>query len=355
KFLQDSELVKRLKVLQRDHFESVLEANWDDRFVQRRRRVGQVHAERGIGHLYFLGAYYKFFEHILQRMGDENQGDMLQNRENLASLLKAVFLDIGLTLESYFSRLSRNLRQALDIIWQANNQLRQFARLASHDLKTPLGTVANLCEEVLDEFGNDLPDESAELIQAARRTVFDMSETIDELLSSILDPNAESSDDETSSEEIIREAVERIRPELTKKEIVVTLPSGMPDVRGNKVQLREAFYNLFSNAEKYIDKRPGRIEVGFEIRDADCIFSIADNGPGIPEEKLDQIFSAFYRLSQNHNQPGSGLGLYFTKNLIEQQGGKIWAESQPGQGSCFYIQLKRSSLETNVDALGGSE
>ena len=68
KFLQDSELVKQLKVLQRDHFESVLDADWDDRFVQRRRRVGQVHAERGIGHLYFLGAYYKFFEHILQRM-----------------------------------------------------------------------------------------------------------------------------------------------------------------------------------------------------------------------------------------------------------------------------------------------
>ena len=63
--------------------------------------------------------------------------------------------------------------------------------------------------------------------------------------------------------------------------------------------------------------------------------------PGIPREDLDRIFSPFRRLRMHQHRPGSGLGLYFTKNLIEQQGGRVWAESELGQGSTFYLQLGR--------------
>jgi len=346
KFLQDPELVERLKVLQQEHFESVLQAEWDDQFVERRRRVGQVHAERGIGHLLFLGAYFKFVEHILNSL--ENDGDNAgENREKLASVFKVVFLDIGLTLESYFSRLSRELRQALDIIWRANNQLRQFARLASHDLKTPLGTVANLCDEVLDEFHEDLPEESVGLIQSARRTAFRMSNTIDELLSSTLETDVGNSESVSLLTEVMHEAVDRVQPGLKKKGIEILIPPNLPEVHGNRIQLREAFYNLLSNAEKYIEQKPGQIEIRFEVRGEDCIVSIADNGPGIPEDELERIFGAFHRLPKDRKIPGSGLGLYFTRNLVEQQGGEIWAESQPGKGSCFHVLLKLNSQESN--------
>ena len=340
RFLTDAALIERLKTLQQEHFQSLLAAVWDDDFVERRRRVGEAHAERGIGHLFFLTAYSRFLEHFAAVTNDDQEETV--SPAMMSSLSKAVFLDIALTLESYFSGLTNDLRQALDVIWRANTQLRQFARLASHDLKTPLGTVSNLCEEVLDEFRDDIPDEAAELIEAARRTAFRMGETIDELLRSSMSEETGWQDDVASGEEILREAVERLRPAFVKKDITIALPESVPQLCGNKAQLREAFYNVLSNAEKYIDKKPGRIDVEVDLRDADCLFSIRDNGPGIPERELEQIFTAFHRLPEARRQPGSGLGLYFAKNLIEQQGGRIWAESEPECGSSFHILLRRS-------------
>ena len=340
RFLTDAKLIQRLGTLQQEHFQSLLSAVWDDEFVDRRRRVGEAHAERGIDHLFFLTAYSRFLEHFTQGSASD-QGETT-SPAMMSSLTKAIFLDIALTLESYFSGLTNDLRQALDVIWRANTQLRQFARLASHDLKTPLGTVSNLCEEVLDEFRDDLPDEAAELIEAARRTAFRMGETIDELLRSSMSEETGWQDVVSSGEEILQEAVERLRPALVKKDISVVLPKFVPQLRGHKAQLREAFYNIFSNAEKYIDKKPGRIAVEIEVQDSTCLFSIRDNGPGIPEKELEQIFTAFHRLPEARWQPGSGLGLYFAKNLIEQQGGRIWAESEPERGSSFHILLQRS-------------
>ena len=102
------------------------------------------------------------------------------------------------------------------------------------------------------------------------------------------------------------------------------------------------FYNLLSNAIKFIDKRQGRITIGCTTRDDDCVFSFADNGSGIPAEELSRVFVPFRRLPAHRHIPGSGLGLYFAKAMVEQQNGRIWAESEPGTGSCFYVLLKRA-------------
>lgn len=72
-------------------------------------------------------------------------------------MLKAIFLDVGLSLDAYFHRLTEDLQRALGMLWEANKKLKQFAHFTSHDLKTPLGTVANLCDEVIDEFGSQIP------------------------------------------------------------------------------------------------------------------------------------------------------------------------------------------------------
>jgi signal transduction histidine kinase len=110
-------------------------------------------------------------------------------------------------------------------------------------------------------------------------------------------------------------------------------------VIGDRARTREAFYNILSNAIKFIDKRPGRIAVNAERRDGQCVISIADNGPGIRAEDLDRIFLPFQRLPGHGDIPGSGLGLYFTKMLVEQQGGQVWADSKLGEGSRFFIAL----------------
>ncbi len=213
--------------------------------------------------------------------------------------------------------------------------------MTSHDLKTPLATVANLCDEALDEFAEDMPAEAAQLIGAAKERTFRMSRMIDELLelsSSSDDPEANVKID---SGQIVDEARERLAHRLAQDKIEVNVAPDLPLVWGNPVRLREAFYNLLSNAVKFIDKRPGRIDVSANVSGDKCVFAFADNGPGIPTQDLERIFSPFRRLRMHQHRPGSGLGLYFTKNLIEQQGGRVWAEADLGRGSVFYVELKR--------------
>ena len=339
RFLQQPAVVERLKLLQEDHLASMLDANWDEPFAARRRRVGDVHAQMGVTPQIFIGAYYQYLQYGLRKLGAEPAADVPDFAENILSLLKAVFLDVELTLEAYFLQATQNQRHALEMLFQANTALRQFAQLTSHDLKTPLGTLANLCDEALDEFGNQMPAEAKHLVERARDRAFLMSTTIDEILTatiSVGDPKTQI----VESGAIFEAAVEYVRPVLEKKGIRLKLARGLPRVLGDAALLREAFFNLLSNAAKFIQHEQGQIAIDVEVRDAECQFSIADNGPGIPREELARIFVPFRRLRMQQDVPGTGLGLYFTKNIIEQQGGRIWAESELGEGSCFYVLLK---------------
>jgi signal transduction histidine kinase len=340
RFLQDPALVVRLKEMQRLHLESMLAAEWNEAYVERRYRVGDAHAQVGISPEIFLGAYNQYVQHCVRHLADELDGPAGEFAEQVLSLQKAVFLDIGLTLEAYFAQATQTLRQALDLLYRANADLRQFAQLASHDLKTPLATMANLCDEALDEFREQMPAEAARLIDLARQRAFRMSETIDELLSSTMSLHSEEALSEVSSEEALAEAIERVRPLVDQKGIELSVAEGFPRVVADRARLREVFYNLLSNAIKFSDKRKGRIKVGFTTRDDECIFSIADNGPGIPAEELARVFVPFRRLPAHRNIPGSGLGLYFTKAMVEQQNGRVWVESELGAGSCFYVLVK---------------
>jgi two-component system, chemotaxis family, sensor kinase Cph1 len=250
------------------------------------------------------------------------------------------------TQQPALAQLTRDLKQALDLLWEANSELKQFAHFTSHDLKTPLGTVANMCEEALDEFGGEMPAECRKLIEAARRTVFRMSSTIDELLSASVVAHETHPEERVAGEAIVNEALERAQPLIKKRQIEVVRDSTFPTVLGNKAQLREVFFNLFTNAAKYIEGNSGRIEICARQETNQCVFTVADNGPGIPRDELERIFSPFRRLAAHRGIPGTGLGLYFTRNLVERQGGRIWAESEPGQGSRFFVLLRCADGET---------
>jgi signal transduction histidine kinase len=340
RFLKDPQLVARLKEKQRLHLESMLAAEWDESYAQRRYRVGDAHAQVGIKPEIFLGAYNQYLQHCVRYLAEGFDASARDFAEQVLALQKAVFLDVGLTLEAYFAQATQSLRQALDLLYRANADLRQFAQLTSHDLKTPLATMANLCDEALDEFRDSMPAEAARLIELARTRVFRMSETIDELLSSTMSLHTEEALSEVSSEEAVAEAVERVRPLAEQKAIDLSVGEGFPRVLADRARLREVFYNLLSNAIKFSDKRMGRVKISCAIRDDECIFSIADNGPGIPAEELARIFVPFRRLPVHRDIPGSGLGLYFTKAMVEQQNGRVWVESELGQGSCFHVLLK---------------
>lgn len=338
-FLQDEGLIARLKVKQRQHFSRLLAARFDAEFVAGRRQVGYTHALEGIEPELFLGAYRMYVQYCLEALAADQPPAIQADFARASALFKAIFLDIGLTLEAYFNEATHKLHSALSLLWKANNDLRRFAQLASHDLKTPLATVANLCDEVVDEFGAQIPTMARTQLESAREVMFRLSRLIDELLETTMTSPSPDALDPVASREALVESVERLRPLLNQKQIELVLPDSMPEVWGNKVRLREAFYNVLANAAKFLDKQPGRIRVEVSRLEREAVFAISDNGPGIPAEELHRVFAPFHRSAAHRDRPGTGLGLYFTKSIVEEAGGRVWVESQVGRGSTFFLAI----------------
>ena len=345
-FLTDPELVARLKRVQRAHLESMLEANWDQDYAESRHRVGRVHAREGIAPQWFLGSYNQYLQFWIHQNGAELDAQTREDLLTISSLIRVVMLDVGLTLDSYFHESTVHLRKALEMYWQVNTELRQFAQLASHDLKTPLATVANLCDEALDEFSEEMPQGAIELIEKAKQRVFRMSSTIDELLAGAMQAEDSEIDQQIDTYELAHEAAEEIKPLLDRNQIKLTMTGDFPMVTTSRVRLREILSNLLSNALKYMDKLPGIIEIHGKFAEDEWILSVRDNGSGIAAEDCVKIFSPFLRLRAHQHVPGSGLGLYFAKNMVQQLHGRIWVESTQGKESCFYVALPIAIVAT---------
>src|SRR5262249_5525246 len=107
----------------------------------------------------------------------------------------------------------------------------------------------------------------------------------------------------------------------------------------DEAQLAQLAQNLLSNAVKFRGALPPRVEVSAEPAGGSWLFSVRDNGLGIPARDLERIFGGFERLHPAAERPGSGLGLAICKRIVERHGGRIWAESEPGRGSTFYFTL----------------
>ena len=115
--------------------------------------------------------------------------------------------------------------------------------------------------------------------------------------------------------------------------------------------MMQLFQNLLSNAIKYMDKPQGLIKINCLEEDGFWKFSITDNGPGIEEKYFDRIFKMFQVLSVKEEFEGTGVGLTVAKKIVELYGGKIWIESQVGQGSTFFFTLPKQEKETTDEKL----
>lgn len=339
RFLEDPHRLARLQKLQRDHFESLLKAEWDELYLENRRRVGARHADVGLPPQLFLGAYVQYIQFCFRYCGQMQEDVPDEFVERSLALIKVILLDIGLTLDSYFEQSTRELRQALELYWKSTLDLRQFAQLTSHDLKTPLATVANLCDEALDEFGDQMPEEARKLIAKAQQRTYQTSQMIDELLQSTLNYQSADSKAEFCSQAMLDEIADRLQSAAQVAGVSLQVAGDAPKVWGNRVRLREAFYNVIANAVKYNDSDAGRVVVRWQSDGRRIVFDVEDNGPGIPVAEAERVFAPFRRLPQHRETPGSGLGLYFAKQLIEESGGHIWLTSESPHGSTFHISL----------------
>ena len=230
-FLTDPTLVPCLKQSQKRYFESLLRARLDADYVVDRQRIEQFQADVGLEPPWFLGAYNQYLQYAIhfRQFAAHCGGDLACYVEGTLALLKLLMLDMGLALDPYVARSTEHLRTALRRLAQSNAELKEFAHLASHDLKTPLATVANLCEEFLDEFGPQVPAEGRGLIEAARSKTLKLGRMIDELLEISEAGTQTNQRVPVAMRPLVDEVLERLRPEIEGRSIQISVPDHLPE------------------------------------------------------------------------------------------------------------------------------
>ena len=224
---------------------------------------------------------------------------------------------------------------------RSNEELQAFAHSAAHDLREPLRTISALTELLLRKGQPDPADkEIADFIVAG---VQRMSRLVDDLLASA-SYGFKDSADRVELKQAAQQAMANLRQALASSGATITMEP-LPTVQGSECDLIRVFQNLISNALKYRSEAPVKIRITAERYGPDWIVRIHDNGIGIASEHHQRVFGLFTRL-HSYEIPGAGIGLAVCKKIIEQRGGTIWVESQPGAGStfCFTIAAARNPV-----------
>ncbi|UBV45070.1 PAS domain S-box protein (plasmid) [Deinococcus taeanensis] len=233
----------------------------------------------------------------------------------------------------------RALRDANEHLQRSNQELEQFAYIASHDLQTPTRAVTSFAELLQNRYGPQLDDRALVYLQQIIRGGRRMKRLVDDLLAFSRVNTQQGALTPVSSEGVLRAALEVLGPDLEAAAGVVT-HGPLPVILGDQDQLTRLLVNLIGNAVKY--RRPGtppRVHLTADPDGTFWRFAVQDNGVGIGEAYLDRIFEPFQRLHAQDDIEGSGLGLPVSRKIVERHGGRLWVTSAPGEGSTFFFTL----------------
>jgi PAS domain S-box-containing protein len=224
-----------------------------------------------------------------------------------------------------------------------NDDLDNFVRIASHDLKAPLRSISNLAEWIEEDSSDRLNEDDRHQFQLLRQRVHRMSALIDGLLRYSRVGREKLAPETVDVAQLIAETIDSLAPPPTFE---IAIMSPLPTLQARRLLLSQVLANLLSNAIKHHQRADGRIEIAAEDL-GDCYqFSIADDGPGIPPgEARERIFEIFQTLKPSSSTENTGIGLALVKKIVEGEGGRIWlasvGEASPMEnrtvGACFYF------------------
>ncbi|MFX1513138.1 MAG: PAS domain S-box protein [Promethearchaeota archaeon] len=229
--------------------------------------------------------------------------------------------------------------QLLQELRQANEALKDFAFVVSHDLRAPLRGIAYLTDWLVQDYANKLDKEGKDRIDLLLTRVKWMNALIDGILQYSQVGRIHEEKTKVDLNKLITEVIELLNP--PKHRFSIIRETELPVLYCEKTRMSQIFQNLIDNAIKFMDKPHGEIRISCVDKGKFWEFKIADNGRGIEEENLDKIFQIFYRPISQDRVPSSGIGLSLVKKIIEQEKGEIWAESKVKQGSVFYFTVPK--------------
>ena len=231
-----------------------------------------------------------------------------------------------------------DLARKIDELARSNADLEQFAYVASHDLQEPLRMVTAYTQLLSERYHGQLDESAAKFLGYASEGAQRMQVLIQDLLAFSRVGRNSAACGSVDCNAVMADVLLTLASAILESGAVVT-HAGLPAVWGVRTQMAQVFQNLIGNAIKFRGKEPPVVSVRAEKQGQSWLFTVSDNGIGIAPEHVESIFVVFQRLHARTEYPGNGIGLAICKKIIERYGGKIWVESQPGQGSAFKFTL----------------
>jgi PAS domain S-box-containing protein len=280
---------------------------------------------------------------------DLSERILLNSRGDRISIIKNVDrITLGereFLLESFVDNTERKeaedaLSDVVKELKRSNNELEQFAYVTSHDLQEPLRMVTSFLGLLSKKYKGKLDQDADEYIDFAVDGARRMQNMISDLLAYSRIGTRGKPFEAIDSEYTLKQALNNLQVAIEESGALVTYDP-LPTVLADSSQLTQLFQNLVANAIKFRSKDVSpKVHISAESDGEEWIFSVRDNGIGIAQEFFGHIFVIFQRLHGRDEYPGSGMGLAICRKIVERHGGRIWVESQIGQGTAFYFTIR---------------
>jgi len=241
--------------------------------------------------------------------------------------------------EAHIRRLNAELEQRVAErtaeLAAMNEELGEFAYVVTHDLKAPLRGISQLSEWISRDHADQLNAEGLRYFELLRHRVLHLHRLVDGLLACARVGRTPEPEVMVNTHQLVHEVLGHLAP---SGHVVLDVAADLPVVPANPQRLQQVFQNLLDNALKYLDKPQGLIRIRATRHGDEWEFSIADNGPGIPERYHEKVFQIFQRLTVDGGLPGTGLGLTLVKRIIENRGGRISIQATQGGGTTMLFR-----------------
>ena len=243
-------------------------------------------------------------------------------------------------LRDYAAQLEQKVEERTVELTRSNADLAQFAYVASHDLQEPLRMVSSFMQLIEQRYKDKLDTAGTEFINYAVDGANRMQTMISDLLTFSRVGTRGKPFEPIDCEVILDQTLTNLQMAIEDSQAIITRDP-LPTVMTDDTQMVQLFQNLIGNAIKFRRQEQLRVHISAQAKEEEWVFSVRDNGTGIDPQYTERIFVIFQRLHSKEEYPGTGIGLAVCKRVLERHGGKIWVESQPGQGSTFYFTIPK--------------